>query len=146
MPSRTAKFTQALQSCAPKGLRHVAEGRAKRRPRNGAKPRFSSPDRGGGSSLAGSPESCRRPFGAWEILGPFPRGRRAFGALTPGYMPGPLRSALLQHLGTVRRPCGPCRGLRPRPGVKPGNGVASVPGGFSFQSHPPTAFGRDPEA
>jgi hypothetical protein len=65
------------------------------------KTRFSSPDRGGGSSLNGSPEGCRRPCGAWETVGSFPRGRRAFGALTPGYMPEPLRGTLLQGLSQL---------------------------------------------
>ena len=39
-------------------------------------------------------ESRRRPFGAGETVGHSPRGRRAFGALTPGYMPKPLQGTL----------------------------------------------------
>jgi len=60
------------------------------------------PDRYGGTGDRGygfgaDGEICRRPFRAWGKSPSSTRGRRAFGASTPGYMPLPLR-------GKARRP------------------------------------------
>ena len=62
-----------------------------------AGPGASAPRRGMGS-WAHAQGLCRRPVGARNVFVPITRGRRACGALTPGYMPSPPWGSLHEEV------------------------------------------------
>ena len=71
---------------APEGLWHVARGQSEAATPGHGRKKHPQPRRGGGFH-----DPSAAPPGLGEKWDPLTRGRRACGALTPGYMPWPLR-------------------------------------------------------